>query len=69
MCVASLYVCLSCCLGGGIVAKMRGIPDGDLYLAMRDERNRTKWIGCVGLMVIGICGPSKCEVLGPHSKC
>jgi len=34
------------------VAKMRGIPDGDLCLALREERNRTKWIGCIGLMVI-----------------
>jgi hypothetical protein len=39
-------------LGGGIVAEMREIPDGDLDLALQEERNRTKWISCLGSMDI-----------------
>ena len=34
------------------MAEMRDIPDGDLDLPLQEERNRTKWIGCLGSMVV-----------------
>lgn len=51
------------------MAEMREllVPDGDLDLALQEERNRTKWVGCLGSMVIESANRRN-AVLGFHNS-